>query len=807
MQPAGCCTTSYTGLVALPGSNELLVTYDMIARPCPRAMCAAHPGIPCGCDLIVSMKLTSGSAVEAIAAPTLKTDDAGGATVVPAPYEVLWNSPWPTECADNPPPRGGSDPSKPVDPLPDWASFGVLTNNNSEADYNGETVATLYPHDTGLYPEILGSCGPEGPHTDYNCSVGPDGTPRTMVNGGIPQLLNLTAHLDKWAADIVRILPDPNWSGVVNLDWEAWNPDWEVNGYAEYQIYQNRSIELVLSQHPSWSIDEATPVAKEQFTASTKALWLETLALAKALRPHGKWGWYNFAHCMQGCKMLPLHGDGVLDTPLGSCKPAATPSADYNTRMMWLYTEVTALFPSIYLPCPPPSHHAASVPGWCTAATPAGKWNSSLRNIASVDCQMDAARYTAAAVEAATGVKPEIFAFGWNDYYPPNDNLPTGLFLSAEDASTDFARPALWGAAATIVWGESEDTFNNSQCNGPTSLGAYLNTTAGPIIHSAIEVAETCAADHCHEHGRCVNLPTKHCDCDPGFLERTDCANSTTELPLQLKTDDGSVTLFTPAVVDKNRTLGMTRTAGRVTKDAAPVLVPEHPWEQSLFFYHSIIEVGAEVWLYYASWTPHGAFVCLAKSSDGGRTFIKPLLHAVSFGNSTANNIILVLTNGSQLVTFGAVFVDEAPSAATNARFKMTVEHTGNTGMDIWASSDGISWHILVPKVQASWFADTQPVVYWDPTQQEYLAYGRLHAGTAPGKGSPRPCPSGGPSSMRQVGFSKTIRGNLSHWTNVTEIFGFEGEPDCVDVSALRPAAPHIVHSPASLIGLFLLSC
>ena len=87
----------------------------------------------------------------------------------------------------------------------------------SQADYNGETVATLYAGDTGLYPQILGTCGPEGPHTDYNCSVGPDGTPRKMVNGGIPQLLNMTAHLDKWAADIVRILPDPNWSGVANL--------------------------------------------------------------------------------------------------------------------------------------------------------------------------------------------------------------------------------------------------------------------------------------------------------------------------------------------------------------------------------------------------------------------------------------------------------------------------------------------------------------------------------------------------------------------------------------------------------------
>ena len=64
--------------------------------------------------------------------------------VQPAHYEILWNSPWPAECADNPPPRGGNDPSKPVHPLPDWAAFDIRTNNGSQADYNGETVATLY---------------------------------------------------------------------------------------------------------------------------------------------------------------------------------------------------------------------------------------------------------------------------------------------------------------------------------------------------------------------------------------------------------------------------------------------------------------------------------------------------------------------------------------------------------------------------------------------------------------------------------------------------------------------------------------
>jgi hypothetical protein len=163
-------------------------------------------------DCAMVVRTNSTAPLEATAAVAAA---ASTSTDEPRPYDILWNSPWPAECADNPPPRGGDDPSKSVDPLPDWISFGIHTNNGSQADYNGETVATLYAPDTGLYPQIIGSCGPEGPHTDYNCSIGPDGTPRTMVNGGIPQLLNMSAHLDKWAADIVRILPDPSWSGVV----------------------------------------------------------------------------------------------------------------------------------------------------------------------------------------------------------------------------------------------------------------------------------------------------------------------------------------------------------------------------------------------------------------------------------------------------------------------------------------------------------------------------------------------------------------------------------------------------------------
>ena len=83
--------------------------------------------------------------------------------------------------------------------------------------------------------------------------------------------------------------------------------------------------------------------------------------------------------------------------------------------------------------------------------------------------------------------------------------------------------------------------------------------------------------------------------------------------------------LFTPGVVASSTS--MTRTIGRASKseDGQPVLVAEHPWEVSLIFGHSVITVGAEIWLYYNTWAAiAGSFVCLAKSSDGGLSFDKP---------------------------------------------------------------------------------------------------------------------------------------------------------------------------------------
>ena len=75
--------------------------------------------------------------------------------------------------------------------------------------------------------------------------------PHTPVNGGLPQLMNMTKHLAQWRLDIARQFPSPDFDGVVSLDWEMWFPLWEVNAAdPRLAIYANKSRELVRQERP-----------------------------------------------------------------------------------------------------------------------------------------------------------------------------------------------------------------------------------------------------------------------------------------------------------------------------------------------------------------------------------------------------------------------------------------------------------------------------------------------------------------------------------------------------------------------------
>ena len=104
-------------------------------------------------------------------------------------FEVLWNSPWPSCCGF----KAEKQLLPKADPVPQFAEFNISVNvrdgrHGSTCNgtiinpcFNGPRVVTIYTELTGLYPSF---------RTD------PVTHERVAINGGLPQLVNLTAHLE-----------------------------------------------------------------------------------------------------------------------------------------------------------------------------------------------------------------------------------------------------------------------------------------------------------------------------------------------------------------------------------------------------------------------------------------------------------------------------------------------------------------------------------------------------------------------------------------------------------------------------------
>ena len=82
-----------------------------------------------------------------------------------------------------------------------------------------------------------------------------------------------------------------------------------------------------------------------------------------------------------------------------------------------------------------------------------------------------------------------VFAFVWPRYhsnhfdghYAPDART----YLRGADMAAEFGRPALLhGAAGVLIWGMKDDVINDTQCNGPSSFGRWVNMTLGPYLLS-----------------------------------------------------------------------------------------------------------------------------------------------------------------------------------------------------------------------------------------------------------------------------------------------------------------------------------
>jgi len=182
----------------------------------------------------------------------------------------------------------------------------------------------------------------------------------------------------------------------------------------------------------------------------------------------------------------------------------------------------------------------------------------------------------------------------------------------------------------------------------------------------------------------------------------------------------------------------------------AKEVVIEHgaPWEGSYCNNHSIFKDGDLYRMYYAGVhydvkqgkvidDEHGFFLCYAESNDGIH-WRKPNLGLYEFRGSKNNNIIMTedsIGGVKAAASSAAVFIDENPDAAPDAKYKAIIaNYTAMGGSPQGAlafkSRDAIHWAPMSNKpVISGGSFDSQNLGFWDVYARKYRAYWRYMAG------------------------------------------------------------------------------
>lgn len=164
-----------------------------------------------------------------------------------------------------------------------------------------------------------------------------DGAP---MNGGLPQLASLTQHLANIPKGLKKYISEPTAKGLAVFDWEEWRPLWIRNWQAK-DIYREQSKKLIREKNRNWTDEQVIKVAQQDFELSARKFMLDTLRTAKSLRPQQLWGFYLFPDCYNHNYL-----SSSLKNYTGHCPEV---EMQRNDQLQWLWTESTALFPSVYL--------------------------------------------------------------------------------------------------------------------------------------------------------------------------------------------------------------------------------------------------------------------------------------------------------------------------------------------------------------------------------------------------------------------------------------------------------------------------
>ena len=236
------------------------------------------------------------------------------------------------------------------------------------------------------------------------------------MNGGIPQLVNMTTHLASVRAGVARFIPSASWSGNAVIDFEAWHPQWVWDGEHDpprMNRYYNLYLQLVQQQHPDWDLQRQLAAAREQFDNAAVELLTQT-------RPAARWGYFGYpGGCMQMAK--PSDMDHLRN---------GAPCRALQDKLWPLWEASTGFFPSIYLP-------ADAGRGWPNSSALASYIRSN------VDEALRARRLV-----GKTRQEAPAYVYIWPLY------LNGSFFLSAEDLEHSLQISYTACAEGVVIWGD-----------------------------------------------------------------------------------------------------------------------------------------------------------------------------------------------------------------------------------------------------------------------------------------------------------------------------------------------------------------
>ncbi|XP_023260277.1 hyaluronidase-2 [Seriola lalandi dorsalis] len=283
----------------------------------------------------------------------------------------------------------------------------------------------------------------------------------TPVNGGLPQVASLSQHLAKMPESVRKYIRESGAKGLAVIDWEEWRPLW-IRNWENKDVYRRHSRELVRQKNPTWSPEQVGKVAQQEFEMSARKFMLGTLKQAKNLMPNQLWGFYLFPDCYNHDYRR------TLENYTGRCPDVEVAR---NEQLKWLWTESTALFPSIYM-------------GTVLRSSASGR--QFVRNRVKEGMRL---------ASSGDGLARPVFVYTRPTYANSMEQL------TETDLVSTIGESVALGAAGIILWGEAGYASSKNSCS---DLAAYLQGPLSKYLFNVSTAAEQCSKTLCGSHGRCL---------------------------------------------------------------------------------------------------------------------------------------------------------------------------------------------------------------------------------------------------------------------------------------------------------------